>query len=164
MYSEDMAEACVFIMNSENEVLASSLNPPTSNSSLSPSNLSPPTSIINIGTGQDITIRELTELIAEVVGYTGEIRWDTTKPDGMPRKLLDVSVLQSMGWSHKTSLENGLRLTYKEFLENQGTKPTKQIKRIEKTKHGKQTRSTRQAKQVRETKKTQQTKETKQTT
>ena len=104
MYSDDLADACVFIMNLEKDVFASSLIPPTS--------------IINIGTGQDITIRELTDLIAEVVGYTGEIRWDATKPDGMPRKLLDVSVLQSMGWSHKTSLKEGLRLAYKDFLKS----------------------------------------------
>lgn len=132
MYSEDMAEACVFIMNLEKDVFASSLSPQTSNSSLSPSNLhpkssiceasasvlSPPTSLINIGTGQDITIRELTDLIAEVVGYAGEIRWDATKPDGMPRKLLDVSFLHNLGWNHKTSLRDGLRLTYRNFLKS----------------------------------------------
>ena len=104
MYSDDLADACVFIMNLEKDVFASSLIPPTS--------------IINIGTGQDITIRELTDLIAETVGYTGEIRWDTTKPDGTPRKLLDVSFLQSLGWRHKTSLKDGLRLTYQDFLKN----------------------------------------------
>ena len=120
MYSEDMAEACVFIMNLGDGVLASGLNPQTSNSFSSPSSLSPQTSIINIGTGEDITIRELTELIAEVVGYTGEIRWDASKPDGMPRKLLDVSLLHSLGWKHKTSLEDGLRLTYNDFLKNDG--------------------------------------------
>jgi GDP-L-fucose synthase len=59
-------------------------------------------------------------LIAEVVGYTGEIRWDTTKPDGMPRKLLDVSFLHSLGWKHKTSLKEGLCLAYKDFLKNHG--------------------------------------------
>jgi GDP-L-fucose synthase len=98
MYSEDMAEACVFLMET---VDASQLTPH---------------GFINIGTGQDITIRELTDLIAEVVGYNGEIRWDTTKPDGMPRKLLDVSFLHSLGWKHKTSLKEGLHLTYNDFL------------------------------------------------
>ncbi len=123
MYSEDMAEACVFLMNLEKGAFGSIWkhppNPQTSNGSLSPSNLSPhePPSL-NIGTGQDITIRELTELIAEVVGYTGEIRWDATKPDGMPRKLLDVSFLHSLGWKHKTSIKDGLRLTYRDFLKN----------------------------------------------
>ena len=140
MYSDDLAEACVFLMNLEKDVFASSLSPQTSNSSLSPSNLhpkssiceasasvlSPPGSLINIGTGQDITIRELTDLIAEVVGYTGEIRWDATKPDGMPRKLLDVSFLHSLGWKHKTSLKEGLHLTYNDFLKNQtSTKQTR---------------------------------------
>jgi GDP-L-fucose synthase len=57
-------------------------------------------------------------LIAEIVGYRGEIRWDTTKPDGMPRKLLDVSLLHSLGWKHKTSIKDGLRLTYRDFLKN----------------------------------------------
>jgi len=99
MYSEDMAQACIFLMNNYEG-----------------------NKIINIGTGQDITIRELTDLIAEIVGYTGEIRWDTTKPDGMPRKLLDVSFLHSMGWKHKTSLKEGLRLTYQDFLKTKQTK------------------------------------------
>jgi GDP-L-fucose synthase len=98
MYSEDMAEACVFLMET---VDASQLTPH---------------GFINIGTGEDITIRELTDLIAEVVGYNGEIRWDPTKPDGMPRKLLDVSFLHSLGWKHKTSLKEGLHLTYNDFL------------------------------------------------
>jgi GDP-L-fucose synthase len=74
--------------------------------------------IVNIGTGQDITIGELTDLIAEVVGCTGEIRWDATKPDGIPRKLLDVSFLHSLGWKHKTSIKDGLRLTYQDFIKN----------------------------------------------
>jgi GDP-L-fucose synthase len=98
MYSEDMAEACVFLMET---VDASQLTPH---------------GFINIGTGEDITIRELTDLIAETVGYNGEIRWDPTKPDGMPRKLLDVSFLHSLGWKHKTSLKEGLHLTYNDFL------------------------------------------------
>jgi len=74
--------------------------------------------IVNIGTGKDITIRELTQMVAEVVGYRGEIRWDTTKPEGTPQKLLDVSFLHSMGWKNKTSFKDGLRLTYRDFLKN----------------------------------------------
>jgi len=95
MYSEDMADACIFLMNwyEGNE-------------------------IVNIGTGEDITIRELTKMVAEVVGYQGEIRWDATKPDGMPQKLLDVSFLRAMGWNHRTSLQEGLGLTYQDFLRN----------------------------------------------
>ena len=74
--------------------------------------------IINIGTEEDITIRDLPQIVAEVVGYKGEIRWDTAKPDGTPQKLLDVSLLHSLGWKHKTSLKDGLHLTYEDFLKN----------------------------------------------
>lgn len=73
---------------------------------------------INIGTGKDIKIRELAELIKRIVGYEGEIVWDESKPDGTPRKLLDVSRLKAMGWKYKTSLEDGLRQTYQWFAEN----------------------------------------------
>jgi GDP-L-fucose synthase len=99
MYSLDMVEACIFLMENYNSG-----------------------EIINIGTGEDITIRELAALISEVIGYKGEIRWDNTKPDGTPQKLLDVSRLHSMGWKHKTSLKDGLRLTYQAFLKSQETK------------------------------------------
>jgi GDP-L-fucose synthase len=102
MYSEDMADACIFLMETLD---ASQLNPH---------------GFINIGTGEDITIRELTTMVAEVIGDQAEIRWDTTKPDGMPQKLLDVSLLHTMGWKHKTSLKDGLRLTYQDFLKNYG--------------------------------------------
>lgn len=102
MYSEDMADACIFLME---RVDASQLTPH---------------GFINIGTGQDITIRELTKMVAEVVDYQGEVRWDITKPDGMPQKLLDVSFLHNMGWKHKASLKEGLRLTYEGFLKNHG--------------------------------------------
>ena len=97
MYSDDMAEACVFLMSNYDG-----------------------DKIVNIGTGEDVTVRELGNLIAEGVGYKGGIRWDTTKPDGMPRKVLDVSFLNSLGWKHKTSLKEGLRLTYQDFLKNCG--------------------------------------------
>jgi len=73
---------------------------------------------INIGTGEDLTIKELAELIKEVVGYEGEIRFDTTKPDGTPRKLLDVTRLHNAGWRHKISLREGIENTYKWFKEN----------------------------------------------
>jgi GDP-L-fucose synthase len=116
MYSEDMADACIFIMNSDFD--KGSLT--STSSSFVDSSFRSRTPIINIGTGQDITIRELTAMVAEVVDYQGEIRWDATKPDGMPQKLLDVSFLHSLGWKHKTSLEEGLRLTYQDFLKNHG--------------------------------------------
>lgn len=95
LYSEDMADACVYLMeNYEGN------------------------DFFNIGTGKEITIRALAELIKEVVGYKGEIVWDTTKPDGTPRKLLDVSKLESQGWKHKMELKEGINLSYKWFLEN----------------------------------------------
>ena len=65
-----------------------------------------------------MTIKELTELVAKVVGYTGEIKWDTTKPNGTPRKLLDVSKAANLGWTYKTELEDGLRLSYEDFMNN----------------------------------------------
>ena len=76
---------------------------------------------INIGTGSDITIRELTQLVKEVVGFEGEIAWDTTKPDGTPRKQLDVSRLQALGWSPRINLEEGIKSTYQWFLENEAS-------------------------------------------
>jgi GDP-L-fucose synthase len=73
---------------------------------------------INVGTGVDLTIKELAGLIAQIVGYNGKIVWDETKPDGTPRKLLDVSKLTALGWKYKIDLENGLRQTYQDFLSN----------------------------------------------
>jgi GDP-L-fucose synthase len=74
--------------------------------------------LINIGTGEDSTIKEMAELVKDIVGYKGFLEFDTTKPDGTPRKLLDVSRLHKLGWKHKTSLREGLIATYKDFLEN----------------------------------------------
>jgi len=74
--------------------------------------------IINIGVGKDISIKELALLIKEIVGYNGEIRFDTSKPDGMPQKLLDVSRINSLGWKPKVSLEEGIRKTYEWYVEN----------------------------------------------
>ena len=65
-----------------------------------------------------MSIKQLTELVAKVVGYTGKIEWDTTRPNGTPRKLLDVSKATQLGWTYKTELEEGIRLAYKDFLEN----------------------------------------------
>ena len=70
---------------------------------------------VNVGVGEDITIKELAELVAEEVGYTGDILWDTSKPDGTPRKLLDVSTLSEMGWKAKTSLRDGIRLAIADY-------------------------------------------------
>ena len=73
---------------------------------------------VNAGTGKELSIRELTELVAKVVGYTGKIEWDTSKPNGTPRKLLDVSKAEKLGWKYKTDLEEGIRLSYMDFLNN----------------------------------------------
>ncbi len=73
---------------------------------------------VNAGSGKELSIKELTGLVAKVVGYEGEILWDTTKPNGTPRKLLDVSKSAALGWRYKTELEEGLRLAYADFLSN----------------------------------------------
>ena len=73
---------------------------------------------VNVGTGKELTIRALTELVAKVIGFDGDICWDTSKPDGTPRKLLDVSKLEKLGWHYQTELEEGIRLTYEDFLNN----------------------------------------------
>lgn len=99
--SDDLAEACVFLMN---------LDDARYNSLLMQSE--PP--LINIGTGEDVTIRELAETVARVLGYNGSLVFDTSKPDGTPRKLMDVSRLHSLGWQHRTGLEEGIRRTWEQ--------------------------------------------------
>lgn len=95
MYVDDLAELCVFLMNnySGNET-------------------------VNAGTGKEVTIKELTEIVARVVGYKGAIKWDTSRPNGTPRKLLDVSKAAALGWKYHTELEDGVRLAYQDFLNN----------------------------------------------
>ena len=95
LYVDDLANLCVFLMNnySGNET-------------------------VNAGSGKELTIKELTGLVAKVVGYTGRIEWDTSKPNGTPRKLLDVSKAKKLGWTYKTELEDGIRLAYDDFLHN----------------------------------------------
>ena len=95
LYVDDLADLCVFLLNnySGNET-------------------------VNAGTGKELTIKELTELVAKVVGYKGKIEWDTTKPNGTPRKLLDVSKAKALGWTYKTELEDGIKLAYEDFLNN----------------------------------------------
>ena len=73
---------------------------------------------VNAGTGKEVSIKELTTLVAKVVGYEGEILWDTSKPNGTPRKLLDVSKAKGLGWQYSTELEEGIRLSYYDFLNN----------------------------------------------
>ncbi|MEE0978132.1 MAG: GDP-L-fucose synthase [Muribaculaceae bacterium] len=95
LYVDDLANLCVFLMNnySGNET-------------------------VNAGTGKELTIKELTELVAQTVGYDGEIRWDTTRPNGTPRKLLDVSKAHALGWNYRTELPEGIKLAYDDFLNN----------------------------------------------
>ena len=95
LYVDDLANLCVFLMNnySGNET-------------------------VNAGTGKEITIKELTTLVARVVGYDGKILWDPSKPNGTPRKLLDVSKAAALGWTYRTELEDGIRLAYEDFLHN----------------------------------------------
>ena len=73
---------------------------------------------VNAGTGKEITIKELAELVARTVGYQGTIKWDASRPNGTPRKLLDVSKATKMGWRYQTELEEGIRLAYQDFLRN----------------------------------------------
>jgi GDP-L-fucose synthase len=75
--------------------------------------------IVNIGCGEDVSIRELAELICDIVGFKGELAWDTAKPDGTPRKLLDVSKIHALGWRHQISFREGIERTYRWFLENE---------------------------------------------
>jgi len=105
LYVDEMAEASIFVMNLGSEAYQRETQPMLSH--------------INVGTGIDCTIKELTETVAKVVGYQGEIQWDTTKPDGSPRKLMDVSRLERLGWKAKVSLDEGLTATYKWFLAHQ---------------------------------------------
>ncbi len=93
LYADDLAEACYFLMQSYNE-----------------------SGLINIGTGEDIAISDLASLISKIIGYNGSIQFDTTKPDGTPRKLMDVTKLHEKGWKHKIELENGIKMAYHDFL------------------------------------------------
>lgn len=102
LYSDDAAEACVFLMNLDEARFESLLHEDA-----------PP--LINIGTGEDVTIRELAETVAQVLGFAGELEFDRSKPDGTPRKLLDVSRLHQLGWHHTTSLEQGIARTWEQF-------------------------------------------------
>ena len=95
LHVDDMAEACLYLMQNYNGK-----------------------QFVNIGTGKDITIRELAETIMETVGYQGKLTFNTDKPDGTPRKLLDVSKINNLGWQHKIDLKEGIEKTYQDFLEN----------------------------------------------
>ena len=93
LFADDLADACYFLMQEYNEA-----------------------GLVNIGTGLDLSIKDLALLIKEVVGFTGDLVFDTSKPDGTPRKLLDVSKLHTLGWKHRIALQDGLALAYQDFL------------------------------------------------
>lgn len=95
LYADDLAEACLFLMETYDEA-----------------------ELVNIGTGVDVTIKELAETVQKIVGFTGEIKWDTNRPDGTPRKLMDVSKLHGLGWKHRIELADGIQLAYQDFLAN----------------------------------------------
>ena len=93
LFADDLAEACYFLMQNYND-----------------------SSLVNIGTGEDLTIKDLALLIKETIGFTGNLTFDTSKPDGTPRKLMDVSKLHALGWKHTTPLKKGLELAYQDYL------------------------------------------------
>ena len=96
LFADDLAEACYYLMQNYNEE-----------------------GLVNIGTGEDIAIKDLALLIKDIIGYEGQINFDTSKPDGTPRKLMDVSKLHSKGWHHKIELRDGIKLAYEDFLAHQ---------------------------------------------
>lgn len=102
MYVEDLADAMIFMLENINarDLYENGI------------------SQLNVGTGQDLTIADLASIISEVVGFNGRIEYDSTKPDGTPRKLMDVSRINSLGWKYKTELKDGIVQTYKWYLEN----------------------------------------------
>jgi GDP-L-fucose synthase len=99
LHSDDMADACVFLMKNYSGE-----------------------KFVNIGTGVDLTIKDLALMVKKIVGYTGEIKHDLTKPDGTPKKLLDVGYLHCLGWKHKIELEEGIKKVYEDFKNKQGVK------------------------------------------
>ncbi len=107
LYSDDLAQACCFLMNLDDGRFGSLL-------------LDDAPPLINIGTGEDVTIRELAETVARVIEFQGNLVFDATKPDGTPRKLMDVSLLHSLGWKHTTDLEDGIRRTWEAVREQFG--------------------------------------------
>lgn len=95
LHADDLANACIFLMHNYSEA-----------------------GFVNIGTGTDVTIKALAETVKKIVGFEGELVWDSSKPDGTPRKLMDVSKLHDLGWQHQIELEQGIALAYQDFLEN----------------------------------------------
>ena len=111
LYSDDMADACILLMNLPDDQYRTLAHPDTSKTSAPP--------MVNVGCGPDLTIRELALTAAKVVGFGGKLAFDTSKPDGAPRKILDVSRMQVYGWRPKVGLEQGIALAYCDYLDNQ---------------------------------------------
>jgi len=103
LYSEDMADACIFLLEQGEDKLASLFNEAL-----------PP--LVNIGCGEDLTIKELAEMVAEVVGFKGNLTFDTSKPDGTMRKVMDVSRINKLGWKRTMQLKDGIGLSYQDML------------------------------------------------
>jgi len=93
LFADDLAEACYYLMENYNEA-----------------------GLVNIGTGEDISIKDLAFLVKEIIGFPGDVNFDTSKPDGTPRKLMDVTKIHNKGWKHKIELEDGIKLAYQDFL------------------------------------------------
>ena len=108
LHSDDLADACLYLMESDPQIFDSLI-----------SNEIPP--LINIGTGHDVTIRELASLVAKIVGFEGTLVFDESKPDGTPRKLMDVSKLHALGWHHRIALEDGIRSVYNSIKDQLST-------------------------------------------
>ena len=108
LYVDDLADACIFLINlpekQYNKLLLNDMQPP----------------LINIGWGKDISIKELVDLVKEVIGYTGNVQWDTSKPDGTPRKLLNIDKMNGLGWMPKVNLREGIRLAYSDYQQEYG--------------------------------------------
>lgn len=107
LHSDDMADACVFLMGMDQENFQHMVDPSA-------------VPLVNVGCGEDLSIRELADLVCQVTGYKGKIAWDRSKPDGTPKKLLDVSRLANLGWRATVSLEQGIAMAYADFLSSRG--------------------------------------------
>jgi len=108
LYVDDMASACIHVMNLDKDIYQQHTKPMLSH--------------INVGSGKEITIKQLAATIAQVINYRGKIEFDTTKPDGSPRKLMDSTRLNNLGWNAKISLEEGLKLAYNDYCKQGGKK------------------------------------------
>jgi GDP-L-fucose synthase len=107
LHVDDMADASLFVLDLGKDAYDAATEPMLSH--------------LNLGSGKDVTIRELANTIKQVTGFQGDIRWDASKPDGMPRKLLNVDKMKALGWQHTVELEPGLRQTYAWFVEHEAS-------------------------------------------